>query len=128
MLLRKCYICKKTLPVEGNFSYWKKRKAYNSSCNKCHNSRYFKTKKGKEAWNRASKKSYQKHKDKWMTRLKTRFYIKAGILKKQPCEVCGEIKVQAHHPDYNRPLLIIWLCLKHHRLLEKELKVETQNE
>ncbi len=41
--------------------------------------------------------------------------IKKGVLKRLPCEVCGEIKSQAHHPDYRRPLYIKWLCFKHHR-------------
>jgi hypothetical protein len=37
-----------------------------------------------------------------------------GKLKPQPCEVCGEPKTQAHHDDYNRPLDVRWLCVKHH--------------
>lgn len=43
--------------------------------------------------------------------------IRRGVLIKQPCVVCGEIKVQAHHPDYNKPLAIVWLCFLHHRKL-----------
>lgn len=46
-------------------------------------------------------------------------YIKRGKLKKQPCNVCGEIKVQAHHEDYSKPLEIIWLCVKHHIEIHK---------
>lgn len=44
----------------------------------------------------------------------TRGYIKAGKLIKQPCEVCGEIQVDAHHDDYNKPMDIRWLCKFHH--------------
>lgn len=40
--------------------------------------------------------------------------IKGGMLKRQPCEVCGEIKVEAHHKDYNKPYEVVWLCRKHH--------------
>ena len=46
--------------------------------------------------------------------------IKAKRLFKQPCEVCGEIKVDAHHADYYKPLEVEWLCRKHH--LEKHGK------
>ena len=40
--------------------------------------------------------------------------IKSGKLVKQPCEICGNTKVQAHHDDYSKPLEIRWLCTKHH--------------
>jgi predicted transcriptional regulator len=48
--------------------------------------------------------------------------INKGILVPQPCEVCGETgsfsdgrrKVQAHHDDYSKPLVVRWLCQHHH--------------
>jgi len=40
--------------------------------------------------------------------------IRDGILFKQPCFICGE-KAEAHHPDYNRPLDVVWLCDRHHK-------------
>lgn len=39
--------------------------------------------------------------------------IKKGLMKRLPCQVCG-IKAQAHHPDYLKPLDILWLCKRHH--------------
>ena len=43
------------------------------------------------------------------------FYaIRSGELVRQPCEVCGESKVDAHHDDYSQPLAVRWLCRKHH--------------
>lgn len=41
--------------------------------------------------------------------------IKSGKLTRQPCEVCGELKSEAHHDDYSKPLDVRWLCFKHHR-------------
>lgn len=41
--------------------------------------------------------------------------VRDGRLKRQPCEVCGATEVEAHHPDYSRPLDVRWLCFKHHR-------------
>src|SRR5262245_21975335 len=40
--------------------------------------------------------------------------IKKGILKRLPCEVCGDRKTQGHHADYSKPLDVIWLCASHH--------------
>lgn len=44
--------------------------------------------------------------------------LRGSVEKKYVCEFCGEsgkfangrTKVQAHHPDYNKPLDVIWLC------------------
>ena len=43
--------------------------------------------------------------------------IRKGELKRKPCEVCGALKVHAHHEDYSQPLNVKWLCPKHHKEL-----------
>lgn len=50
--------------------------------------------------------------------------IRRGVLIPQPCEVCGvepyrngRRYVQAHHPDYSKPLDVRWLCPRHHGAL-----------
>jgi hypothetical protein len=40
--------------------------------------------------------------------------LRKGALKRHPCWVCGE-KAEAHHPDYDRPLDVVWLCQPHHK-------------
>lgn len=45
--------------------------------------------------------------------------IDRGLLTRQPCEVCGEEKVDAHHDDYTKPLAIRWLCRRHHMELHR---------
>jgi hypothetical protein len=41
--------------------------------------------------------------------------LRRGLVQPQPCEVCGETKAEAHHPDYDRPLMVQWLCRVHHK-------------
>lgn len=52
-----------------------------------------------------------KHEARWQAQRA----IVSGKLVRQPCEVCGAVKVHAHHDDYSKPLAIRWLCQKHHR-------------
>jgi len=41
--------------------------------------------------------------------------ITRGKLRRLPCLVCGEQPAEGHHPDYSRPLDVMWLCNEHHR-------------
>jgi hypothetical protein len=47
--------------------------------------------------------------------------VRDGRLKKCPCVVCGNIKSEAHHTDYSKPLDVIWLCKPHHRQADKKV-------
>jgi hypothetical protein len=59
----------------------------------------------------------QKRKD--IARSYANTYLQRGKLEKQPCIHCGAIDSQMHHPDYSRPLEVVWLCKdchqKHHK-------------
>jgi hypothetical protein len=40
--------------------------------------------------------------------------VRDGKVVPLPCLICGE-KAEAHHPDYDRPLDVVWLCPPHHK-------------
>lgn len=44
------------------------------------------------------------------------YRVRNGLMKRQPCEVCGNVKSEAHHDDYSKPLSVRWLCHIHHRM------------
>ena len=59
------------------------------------------------------------------------YALRKGVVeKKTHCEKCGDTgvfkdgrsKIQAHHPDYNKPLRVTWLCQKCHHEWHKENK------
>ena len=54
-------------------------------------------------------------KKKRQTHFKVIGAIKKGLLERKPCVVCGNEKVDGHHPDYSKPLEVIWLCRQHHK-------------
>lgn len=45
--------------------------------------------------------------------------ISDGLIKRLDCQVCGKEKTDGHHPDYEKPLEVIWLCRSHHWLIER---------
>ncbi len=50
--------------------------------------------------------------------------LRNGFIKKEPCEICGELKVEAHHVDYEKPLDVIWYCKKHHVIADRLLHLQ----
>jgi len=36
--------------------------------------------------------------------------LRDGRLVRQPCKICGNPESEAHHPDYSKPLEVVWLC------------------
>lgn len=50
-------------------------------------------------------------------------YKKRGKLVPQPCEVCGGDHTEMHHPDYHQPLLVVWLCRRHHSELHRAQRI-----
>ena len=73
----------------------------------------------KESYRKNMRKWQEENKEKIAAHYEVRKALRKGTLVKEPCEVCGELKAEAHHEDYNFPLDVIWLCLSHHKELHR---------
>ena len=69
------------------------------------------------AYDRArSHRTYDKAKER--ARMAVTHAVEKGVLVREPCERCGADPindmglslVHAHHPDYSKPLDVVWLC------------------
>lgn len=63
-----------------------------------------------QRWRKRNPKSYLAH-------LAVQNALNLGVIDRKPCEVCNPEKSEAHHPNYDRPYDVIWLCRKHHKAL-----------
>ena len=88
-----------------------------SYCLKCNNANSAK-------WKRENEVLSEEQHFRKKVRMITRYAVRSGKLHEYPCEVCGNVKVEAHHDDYYKPLDVRWLCRKHH---QEHHKNELQN-
>src|SRR5580704_4071150 len=53
-------------------------------------------------------------------RAKARAEVRYCRLIKLNCQRCGAEKSEAHHPDYLKPLDVVWLCAPCHRFIHRQ--------
>ena len=68
------------------------------------------------------KRLAKKYPEKFKARRRFIYAVKTGKIIRQSCERCGEKNAQGHHPDYSKPLEVMWLCRKHHMELHRKYK------
>lgn len=113
--MRRCPDCGLDKPV-ATFRWDTKRDRPFGYCRPCSQERhkkFMRTPAGR-ATSRRYYASTPERKRKVTVRRLTSDAIKLGLLVRQPCEVCGAVEVEAHHDDYAQPLVVRWLCRKHH--------------
>ncbi len=119
-----CSACKKKKKIEAFSKDMSRNDGVEYVCKLCRKKwgrKYYKTNKYRTT-NRSKQKRYQlRNPDKSIARRKAR----KTLLGKHKCEKCGK-KAEMHHPDYSKPLDVIWLCRKHH--LEIHYKTHQESE
>lgn len=130
MSIRKCKVCNVILNSENTYKRPAAllcKKHYNEynlqrlrkngyKAMKEYDSKRNKTPERKKQFRETAKKMSLKYPEKQRARLLTAYAVRIGTLIKKPCIICGELKVEAHHEDYTKPMEIIWFCRKHHSI------------
>jgi hypothetical protein len=130
-----CTKCLNKKPLSGFYLHPETADKHFSSCKECvrkSSAKYSKSEKGREAikgrcnnpkWRTYYKQWQKKDRIKNPGRIHAyntvRLGLGSGKLTKMPCEVCGNLNVEAHHDDYLKPLDVRWLCKKHHSEIRK---------
>lgn len=81
---------------------------------------YAATPEGRAAMNRGRRAYLDRNPLKRAAHVATGNAIRDGRLVREPCEVCGHERAQAHHDDYSKPLDVRWLCVTHHKAWHRE--------
>lgn len=87
--------------------------------------RFRKTEKGKEAGRRLTYNHRRNNPEKHKARTRVYDAIRRGHMEKP--SICSTEdyscsgRIEGHHPDYSKPLGVVWLCWKHHRELHKNV-------
>jgi hypothetical protein len=90
---------------------------------------YLKTEERKESVKKYAKKYVVSYPKRRKAQQAVNNAILRGEMVRQPCLMCGEA-AQAHHPDYDAPLDVVWLCYEHHKqthALAREIERAQQN-
>lgn len=91
-------------------------------------SAYAASDKGRQAARRSSRAYRGAHPHRVVANNAVNNAIRDGRLAPQPCHCCGSQTAEAHHPDYSRPLDVVWLCKQHHDELHREHREYQRNQ
>jgi len=88
--------------------------------------KYFQTNKGKEKYKQQSLILRKKYPEKARARsLLSNAICDGKIIRPLKCSLCGFDKgiIEAHHPDYLRPLDVVWVCKSCHFMVHGRIKI-----
>lgn len=110
--MKKCSLCKEIKSFDFFHKDFSRSTGYSTYCKSCKKEKdklyeLGRNNKRKESW----RKNFPERKN---AQAKVFRALQNGKILRQPCFVCGD-KAEAHHPDYSRPLDVVWLCSSHHR-------------
>jgi hypothetical protein len=87
--------------------------------------KYFQSEKGREKYKLEGLKLREKYPEKARARsLLSNAVCEGKIIRPSKCSLCGTDKgiIEGHHPDYSKPLDVIWVCKSCHIMVHGKIK------
>jgi hypothetical protein len=130
--MKKCFKCETEKPLSDFYVHKAMADGHLGKCKDCtkrdvrayrranrdHYRAYEKARFSSDVRKQTIRRYYRKWRDdnreKYVASYTVHNAIRDGKIKREPCAVCGDVKVHAHHFDYSRPLDVVWLCALHH--------------
>lgn len=109
-----CHVCHTVKPRDAFYKDASRSSGRSSRCKDCQN---------KRDWSDSRERYLAEYAYRAKASLMLRTAVKRKEIEKWPtCAMpdCGNTNVQGHHPDYSRPLDVVWLCTTHHAQLHRE--------
>lgn len=134
-MLKKCFKCGDEKPLVDFYKHKNMADGHLNKCKQCtkedvHHRRHFSDAREKILeydrfrGNRQDADHLRKYRQMYPVKYKAHTMVNNAIrdkkLFKEPCEVCNNMKTEAHHDDYAKPLNVRWLCSSHHKLWHVE--------
>lgn len=123
--MKRCPKCGETKLLEDFYADRRTRDDHTCWCKVCHKEHaasYRLTPGGRAAHQRGNAVSRIRFPEKIEAWNQLNNSVQSGKLKRPcRCDKCGKRrKTQAHHPDYSKPLAVVWLCTPYHNTEHKE--------
>ena len=138
--MKKCPMCKKSKPTTEFHKNRSTKDGFRSQCKECIipyqaayaksdkgvavDKKYASSDKGKATQSRADAKRAVTHHGELMARRAVAVALYNGdLIRPDKCESCwSPDNIEAHHADYDQPLMVEWLCRSCHVRLHKSTK------
>jgi len=109
-----CKSCDKEIRAAHHPRYRERILAYNKKWREANPDKY------NSAHLKATRKYEMENKFIRKAHVAVREALKKSLIAKQSCQICKrkhgvDVKAEAHHTDYSKPLDVMWLCPKHHK-------------